>query len=104
MNSKSFLDQLLQNLAEIRPTVFYSVPRIYEKAYAKIQSRVQSAGGRKQQIFEWALKVGRSYSQHVQNNQRIPTSLARVDDRAVARLMKLIQATKRIPRAMMEKI
>ena len=48
-----------QNLAEVRPQVFVSVPRVYEKVLAKVQENVAKSSGTKQKIFAWANGVGR---------------------------------------------
>ena len=41
-----------------RPTVLCSVPRIYEKIYAKIEERVDDAPWYRRAIFRWAMGVG----------------------------------------------
>ena len=69
------IDQLIANLGEVRPTIFYSVPRIYEKAYAKILSSAEEGGKLKQRIFQWSMAVGRRHSQLRQRNERIPRRL-----------------------------
>jgi long-chain acyl-CoA synthetase len=56
------IEKVVQNLGEIRPTFVGSVPRIYEKVYAKVTSGAQQAGGLKLKIFNWAIKVGRASS------------------------------------------
>ncbi|MEO8505181.1 MAG: long-chain fatty acid--CoA ligase [Acidobacteriota bacterium] len=48
-----------QNLSEVRPQVFVSVPRVYEKVLAKVQENVAKGSGLKQKIFAWANGVGR---------------------------------------------
>jgi long-chain acyl-CoA synthetase len=48
-----------QNLVEARPTVLSSVPRIYEKIYAKVIDSVAASKKPKRMIFSWAMKVGR---------------------------------------------
>ena len=55
------LDKLMDNFAEIKPTLFFSVPRIFEKAYNRIASRIESATPMQRKLFDWALRVGRSY-------------------------------------------
>ncbi len=47
------------NIAELKPTLLLSVPRIYEKIYAKIVSEIAASSPAKQKVFEWAVKVGR---------------------------------------------
>jgi len=48
-----------QNMLEVRPHVFVSVPRVYEKVYAKVQDGVAAGSPIKQKLFAWALDVGR---------------------------------------------
>jgi long-chain acyl-CoA synthetase len=53
-------------LATIKPTVFASVPRIYEKVYDKVMDKVNNAPPIRQALFNWALGVGRkSYPQQL---------------------------------------
>src|SRR5271166_6291396 len=53
-----FLENLPQALLEVRPTVCVSVPRVYEKIYAKTE--MQARGFPKGAIYRWALSVGRA--------------------------------------------
>ncbi len=48
-----------QNLGEVKPHVFVSVPRVYEKVLAKVQENVAKSSPLKQKIFRWANGVGR---------------------------------------------
>ncbi len=50
--------KILPNLAELRPTYFPSVPRIFEKIYTAATSGIEKEGGLKKAIFEWAIGVG----------------------------------------------
>jgi long-chain acyl-CoA synthetase len=50
--------KILPNLAELKPTYFPSVPRIFEKIYTAATSGIEKEGGLKKAIFKWALKVG----------------------------------------------
>ena len=58
-----FVDQLSQTLLEIRPTMFVSVPRVYEKIHA--QADLKAKDFPKKQIFHWALSVGRAHEKEV---------------------------------------
>ena len=49
---------MTQNLLEVRPTVLCSVPRIYEKIFAKVMDSVAGSGWPKHQLFHWAYRVG----------------------------------------------
>jgi long-chain acyl-CoA synthetase len=51
--------KILPNLAEVRPTYFPSVPRIFEKIYTAATANIEKEGGLKKLIFNWALGVGR---------------------------------------------
>ncbi len=51
--------KILPNLAEVRPTYFPSVPRIFEKIYTAATSAVEKEGGLKKAVFERAIDVGR---------------------------------------------
>ncbi|MDP8223293.1 MAG: long-chain fatty acid--CoA ligase [Candidatus Lernaella stagnicola] len=46
------------NLKEIRPTIFVTVPRLLEKVYEKIQADLAASSPSKRKIFAWALSVG----------------------------------------------
>jgi long-chain acyl-CoA synthetase len=50
--------KILPNLAELKPTYFPSVPRIFEKIYTAATSGMEKEGGLKKAIFNWAIKVG----------------------------------------------
>jgi long-chain acyl-CoA synthetase len=52
------MENLPQTLIEVRPTICVSVPRVYEKIYAKTE--MQARGFPKSLIYRWALSVGRA--------------------------------------------
>lgn len=56
------VDRVLDNMAEIRPTVMTSVPRLYEKMYAGMLQKASEAGGLKKRIVFWARRVGIDYA------------------------------------------
>lgn len=55
------LDKLVANIAEVKPTLLIAVPRIFEKAYSRIQITVDAAGPAQKKLFHWALEVGYRY-------------------------------------------
>ena len=69
------IPQLVDNLAEIRPTFMFAVPRIYEKVYNKILSQVQDGSSLKKKIFYWSLSIGREVSQRTQKGLSLPLGL-----------------------------
>ncbi len=50
--------KIMPNLAELKPTYFPSVPRIFEKIYTLATSSMEKEGGLKKAIFDWAIRVG----------------------------------------------
>jgi long-chain acyl-CoA synthetase len=50
--------KILPNLAELKPSYFPSVPRIFEKIYTAATSGIEKEGGVKKAIFNWAIKTG----------------------------------------------
>jgi len=50
--------KIVPNLAEVKPTYFPSVPRIFEKIYTAATSSVEAEGGLKKAVFDWAIRAG----------------------------------------------
>jgi long-chain acyl-CoA synthetase len=50
--------KIMPNLAEVKPTYFPSVPRIFEKIYTMATSAMEKEGGLKKTIFDWAIRTG----------------------------------------------
>ena len=50
--------KIMPNLAELKPTYFPSVPRIFEKIYTAATSGMEKEGGLKKAIFDWSIRVG----------------------------------------------
>ena len=57
------LETLGENLREICPTHIVAVPRVYEKIHGRIHAGVQQGSAVKRAIFNWAINVGRRYSE-----------------------------------------
>jgi long-chain acyl-CoA synthetase len=53
--------RIMANLAEVKPTYFPSVPRIFEKIYTAATAAVEQEGGLKKRIFDWSVGVGKRY-------------------------------------------
>jgi long-chain acyl-CoA synthetase len=58
------VDTVPANMAEVRPTVMCSVPRLYEKMFARVQDKVAADPPLRQKIFRWAVGVGREAFAH----------------------------------------
>ena len=73
-------------LPQVRPTIFPSVPRVYEKIHAAVIAGFDERTGAQRRIVDWALGVGRRVSQLRQAKQPVPPLLAaqhRIADRLV---------------------
>jgi len=83
-------DKVAQNLREVRPTIVLSVPRLYEKVYAKVLEGA-SKTPLKRAIFGWAKRAGDRWATHLLSGVKIPgaVSLAHaVADRLVFRKIR----------------
>jgi long-chain acyl-CoA synthetase len=70
------LDKVGENLREVRPHFICSVPRVFEKVYARILAGVEAGSPLKKRIFNWALGVGRRVSRLQQERRPVPPLLA----------------------------
>jgi long-chain acyl-CoA synthetase len=61
------LDTIADNLKEIKPEIFVTVPRLLEKVYDKIVSKGAELTGIKKAMFYWALNLGLRYELHGAN-------------------------------------
>lgn len=55
------LDTIGDNLKEVQPYCFTTVPRLLEKVYEKILERGNELEGFKKKLFFWSLKLGEQY-------------------------------------------
>jgi len=69
------VETVAENLLEIRPNIMVSVPRVFEKIYARVMDTVLSGSALKKKIFFWALKVGREYGRRKLLSEPIPAGL-----------------------------
>lgn len=49
---------LAEDLKTIRPTVIISVPRVYERIYARVQDKLRKSQPVARKLFDWAVEVG----------------------------------------------
>jgi long-chain acyl-CoA synthetase len=70
------LDKVADNLRETRPHFICSVPRVFEKVYAKILAGVEAGSPVKKRIFHWAMDVGRAVSREQQAGRPVTGLLA----------------------------
>jgi long-chain acyl-CoA synthetase len=61
-------DELSPKIQQVRPHLFVSVPRVYEKVRQEVDRRASS--GLKQKIYKWALRVGQQHRSEVVRGER----------------------------------
>ncbi|MDP2386016.1 MAG: long-chain fatty acid--CoA ligase [Bacteroidota bacterium] len=69
------LDTIGENLKEVKPQIFVTVPRLLEKVYEKIVAKGAELKGIKKSLFFWALNLGLRYKQHGENGWWYETQL-----------------------------
>lgn len=62
--------KLVDNMGEVSPTLLVSVPRIYEKLYAKVMEG--ATGGLKRILILWSLRVGKEHAKLRMAGRAIP--------------------------------
>jgi long-chain acyl-CoA synthetase len=86
INYAESFDKVAQNLQEVRPTIVLSVPRLYEKVYARVLENALSGSSIKRKIFFWAKRVGEEWATRQLAQQPVPGWLGfrhRIADRLV---------------------
>jgi long-chain acyl-CoA synthetase len=85
--------KILPNLAELKPTYFPSVPRIFEKIYTAANSGMEKEGGLKKAIFHWAINVGAKMRATERSGRKPGFLLSRqyafADDRVLSKIRNL---------------
>ncbi len=63
------IDAVPDNIKEVQPTIFFGVPRIWEKFHAGVSNKLKQATGLKAKIASWAMSVGRDvHAQRAKGN------------------------------------
>lgn len=87
------IEKVPENLKDARPTVFFGVPRIWEKFHSVLAGRLAEATGAKKHLVEWARKVCRDVNNKRDRGEPLPKRLElqyKLADRLV--LSKIKQA------------
>lgn len=56
------IEKVPDNLKEVRPTILFAVPRIWEKFHAGLSAKLGEATGLKAKLVAWAMGVGKAYN------------------------------------------
>ena len=68
--------KIAEVLKEVQPTVMCTVPRIFEKIFAAIQSKRKEASPTKMKLASWALGIGNDYyNKHQRLEKNVPLAL-----------------------------
>lgn len=70
------LENLGDNIREVRPHMFTTVPRLLEKVYEKILSKGMELKGVKKSLFFWSLRLGEKFDIQQRGNLFYRTQLA----------------------------
>jgi len=65
------------NIMEVKPTVLVSVPRLFEKIYAKVMIGAISSGFIKRTVFKWAMGIGKEAVPYFNKNEPLPGFLSK---------------------------
>jgi len=79
-------------IATIKPTAFCSVPRVFEKVYDRVHSRIAAAPPLRRKLFHWALRVGWEAAEHRLAGSPMPATLRLRHRLADALVLKKIRA------------
>ncbi|MCC7527901.1 MAG: long-chain fatty acid--CoA ligase [Candidatus Melainabacteria bacterium] len=52
------IETMAKNMAEVKPTMILTVPRVLDKIYGKVRSGIEGASGNARKLIDWALRVG----------------------------------------------
>lgn len=69
------VDKIVENMGVVKPTFMAAVPRIFEKAHARIVMTSQEGGGIKARLFEQAFRVGLDVSRRRRDGKPVPLPL-----------------------------
>lgn len=70
------VDQVPNNLAEVRPTILTSVPRLFEKIKTRVLDKVSQDPAFRQAIFKWAMEAGGEFLEARQKGAPVHLGLA----------------------------
>jgi long-chain acyl-CoA synthetase len=74
--------QLGTFLPDVKPTIFFGVPRVFEKMHSALLAGLAAAEESQKQMADWALDIGRQVSQYEQKREPVPDELKTMHDNA----------------------
>jgi len=76
INYAESIEAVSQNMVELSPTVVLSVPRLYEKIYARVLENALAGSSLKQRIFFWAKATAERWADLTLAQEPVPGLLA----------------------------
>ncbi len=70
------IDTVAENMGEVKPTIVVSVPRLYEKMYAKVLDKVHAGPQLRQKIFFWGIETGKKLTPYRLEGKKGPFALS----------------------------
>jgi long-chain acyl-CoA synthetase len=83
--------KIVKYMQQVKPTIMCAVPRFYEKIYATVFEKLESAPPLKKKLFLWAIKVGEQAFLLRKEEKPVPPILNIKHKIAVALVLKKIQ-------------
>jgi long-chain acyl-CoA synthetase len=80
------MEKLLENLREVEPTLFFGVPRVWEKFVTGVRTKLADAKGAKKFVAEQAMRVGAQVNDLANRGER-PGALLAAQYRLATRLV-----------------
>lgn len=84
---------IIAAMADIRPTVMVSVPRLYEKIYAAAMHGLSQGSALKRKLFHWAIDTGKAYHYALKDGRSPGPALAlqhKLADQLVLRKVRAV--------------
>jgi long-chain acyl-CoA synthetase len=75
INYATSIETVPLEMAELKPTVVCSVPRLYEKIYARVLESAMAGSPLKQKIFLWAKRIGEAWAELAIEGKPVPAGL-----------------------------
>ncbi|NLJ72563.1 MAG: long-chain fatty acid--CoA ligase [Syntrophomonadaceae bacterium] len=79
-------------LVETRPHYMCSVPRVWEKIYAKVKNDINNSSATKQKLFNWALEIGGQVGYLKRDQKPVPFGLRMKHKIATSLVLEKIQS------------
>ncbi|ACD90451.1 MAG: long-chain fatty acid--CoA ligase [Chlorobium limicola] len=70
------IETISLNIAEAKPTIIFTVPRLFDRMKANMLKQISSESAIKQKIFNWAVKTGEQYHRQVNEKNRASITLS----------------------------